>query len=134
MLLRPLIEKHDPAALFLYAHFSISPLETEVEFDERRIGILRLLNDLGYAPGIYELGICHEIGDLVEIDRILSSALYKKAAELGCSKAKLSYGLDLYHGSNDIKKNEALGLEFIKQAVGDNVEGAETEWNELKGT
>lgn len=132
--MRPLIEKNDPSALFLYAHFSISSSETEVEFDERRIGILRFLNDIGYAPGIYELGVCYEVGDLVERDQILSSALYKKAAEFGYSKAKLSYGLDLYYGSNGIKKNEALGLDFIKQAVDDNVEGAATKWNELKGS
>ncbi|MFC0130839.1 SEL1-like repeat protein [Ralstonia solanacearum] len=132
--MRPLIEKSDPAALFLYAHFSIPASETEVEFDERRIGILRSLNDLGYAPGVYELGICYEIGDLVERDQILSSALYKKAAELGYSKAKLRYGLDLYYGSNGIKTDEPLGLAFIKQAADDNVEGAETQWNELKGT
>ncbi|VWC82485.1 hypothetical protein BLA50215_01319 [Burkholderia lata] len=132
-LLRPLIEKNDPAALFLYSHFCISASETEVEFDERRMGILRLLNDLGYAPGIYELGACYEVGDLVGQDRIISSALYKKAAELGYSKAKLSYGLDLYHGSNGIEKNRVLGLTFIKQAMDENVEGAEAEWSELKG-
>lgn len=132
--MQPLIDKNDPAALFLYAHFSISASETEEEFDDRRIRILRSLNDLGYAPGIYELGICYEIGDLVARDLIIASALYKKAAELGHSKAKLSYGLDLYHGSNGIKKDEALGLELIKQAVDDNVEGAETQWNELKRT
>ncbi|MDS0859164.1 hypothetical protein NUV25_15770 [Burkholderia pseudomultivorans] len=132
-LLRPLIEKGDPAALFLYSHFCISSSETEVEFDERRIGILRLLNDLGYAPGIYELGVCYETGDLVKMGKNTAAELYKKAAKLGYSRAKLSYGLDLYYGSNGIKKNRMLGLKFIRQAMEDNVEGAEEEWNKLKG-
>lgn len=132
-MLKPLIDRGDPAALFLYAHFSISALESDREFDVRRIGILKRLNDVGYAPGIYELGICYEIGDLVKQDPILASALYKKAAESGYPKAKLSHGLDLYYGSNGIEKNEALGLAFIKQAADENVEGAYARWSELKG-
>lgn len=130
-MLQPLIDRKNPAALFLYAHLSISGTETEEEYDARRLGILRSLNDLGYAPGIYEFGICYEIGDLVERDHLFASALYKRAAELGYPKAKLSYGLDLYYGSNGIKKDEALGLEFIKQAAAENVEGADAQWNEL---
>lgn len=95
--------------------------------------MLKRLNDVGYAPGIYELGICYEMGDLVKQDPVLASALYKKAAELGYQKAKLSHGLDLYYGSNGIEKNEALGLVFIKQAADKNVEGADARWSELKG-
>ncbi|WP_175895632.1 tetratricopeptide repeat protein [Burkholderia pseudomultivorans] len=133
-LLRPLIEKGVPAALFLYSHFCISTSETDSEFDERRIGILHVLNDLGYAPGIYELGVCYETGDLVEVDKNIAAALYKKAAELGYPKGKLSHGLDLYHGSGGIKKSRALGLKFIRLAMDDNVEGAEVEWHRLKGT
>ncbi|WP_196480462.1 tetratricopeptide repeat protein [Burkholderia multivorans] len=133
-LLRPLIEKGVPAALFLYSHFCISTSETDLEFDERRIGILHLLSDLGYAPGIYELGVCYETGDLVEVDKNIAAALYKKAAELGYPKAKLSHGLDLYHGSGDIKKSRALGLKFIRLAMEDNAEGAEVEWHKLKET
>lgn len=62
-----------------------------------------------------------------------AAELYKKAAELGYSRAKLSYGLDLYYGSSGIKKNRMLGLKFIRQAMEDNVEGADVGWKKLKG-
>lgn len=42
-MLRPLIEKERPAALFLFAHFSVAGTETEAEFDARRLGILKRL-------------------------------------------------------------------------------------------
>lgn len=97
-LLHHLIEERNPAALFLYAHFSIRDVETEDEYDARRIEILQSLADLGYAPAIYEFAVCCEIGDLVRSDPIRASNLYRRAAELGYPKAKLSYGLDLYYG------------------------------------
>jgi TPR repeat protein len=131
-MLRPLIEEGHPAALFLFAHFSVSGTETDAEFDARRLGILKRLTDLRYAPAMYELGICYEIGDLVQQDPITAASLYERAAELGSSKAKLSHGLNLFYGSNGIGKNVALGLAFIRQAADENVEGAEARWEELK--
>lgn len=132
-MLLPLVEEGHPAALFLSAHFSIAGTETELEFDARRLRILQQLTDLGYAPAVYELGICYEIGDLVQQDRRAAAALHKRAAELGDSKAKLSHGLNLYYGSNGVEENPLLGLAFIRQAVDENVEGADARWKDLSG-
>jgi TPR repeat protein len=86
-LLEPLIAERNAAALFLYACFSISGEETDEEFDARRIKLLRETASLGYAPAIYQLAMCYEIGDLVERDTVLASALYKQAAEAGYPKS-----------------------------------------------
>lgn len=130
-MLRPLIEEGHPAALFLFAHFSIAATETDAEFDVRRLEILKRLTNFGYAPAMYELGICYEIGDLVQQDPMTAASLFDRAAELGSAKAKLSHGLNLYYGSNGIGRNTAQGLAFIKQAADEAVEGAEARWEEL---
>lgn len=57
-------------------------------------------------------------------DTVQASALYKNAAAAGLPKAKLFHGLDLFYGSNGIKKDEKQGLALIMQAAEDNVEGA----------
>lgn len=124
-LLQPLIEKKNHEALFLYSHLSIFGTETDEEFDERRIRILRSLSEVGYPPALYELGVCYDTADIVERSSVLASELYKKAAEAGYPKAKLSHGLDLYYGSNGITKNETLGLNFIRQAAAEKVEEAD---------
>lgn len=90
------------------------------------------MTDLGYAPAIYELGICYEIGDLVPQDPSKAAALHRRAAELGNARAKLGYGLNLFYGSNGTEKNPELGLAFIRQAADENVEGAEARWKDLK--
>lgn len=123
-LLLPLIYKREPEALYLYSTFSICGTETEKEFDERRIQLLHAAADAGYPNAIYSLGICYEIGDLVKKDVVLASSLFKKAAEAGHAPAKLSHGLDLFYGSNGIKKDEPNGLELIRQAADENVEEA----------
>lgn len=130
-MLRPLIDGDDPAALFLHAHFSLRDTESDEQFDARRLGILQRLTDLGYAPAVYELGICYEVGDLVPPDPLKAAALHKRAAELGNAKAKLSYGLNLFYGSNGTEKNSELGRAFIRQAADEDVEGAEARWKDL---
>lgn len=133
-LLQPLINEKNPEALFLYAHLSISGTETEKEFDERRINILRNLCESGYSPSCHELAICYDIGDIVEKNPEYASILYKKSSEFGYSKSKLSHGLNLYYGSNGIKRDEKLGLELIRQAKSENVEGADVILSELENT
>jgi TPR repeat protein len=131
-LLIPLLDEKNPEALFLYSTFSISGTETDADFDVRRIELLEASSSAGYAPAMYELAICFDIGDLVARDVVKASSLYKKAAEAGYAKAKLSHGLNLYYGSNGMQKDEILGLNFISQAVSESVEGAGEVLRELK--
>jgi TPR repeat protein len=123
-LLRPLLDDQNPAAQFLYATFSISETESDEEFEARSIYLLQLASDAGYAPAMYALAVCLDSGDMIAVDPVRASALYKKAAEVGYPKAKLSYGLDLIYGSNGIPKDKRLGIVMIEQALAEGVDGA----------
>lgn len=123
-LLLPLIEEKYPPALYLYSTFSISEVESDADFDKRRIRLLQIASADGYAPAIFALAECYEFGDLVDKDIVRASALYRNAAEAGFSKAKLIHGLDLFYGSNEIQKDEKQGLALIKQAAEESVDGA----------
>jgi TPR repeat protein len=124
-LIKPLLAEGNPAALFLYSHFSISRVETEEEFDKRRIEMLRRAAGLGYAPALYALGVCYDTGDLVEGDPSYAATLFKAAAEKGYPKAKFLHGLNLLYASNGMPKDEASGLQWIRNAAHEEVEEAQ---------
>jgi len=123
-ILAPLVDRKIPEALFLYSTFSISDIETDDEFERRSFRLLTESADLGYAPAIYALGVCYDAGDLIEKNPLIAAKLFKKAAELGHCEAKLNYGLDLFYGSNGIPRDKEMGIEFVRQAVDGNVDGA----------
>ena len=131
-LLAPLLAAQNPEAQFLYATFSISGMETVEEFEARSISLLQAASDAGYAPAMYALAVCYDAGDMVGRDSIRASVLYKKAAEAGNPKAKLSHGLDLFYGSNGMPKDEQRGLILIKQAMAENVDDAVDALERLK--
>lgn len=108
-LLMPLVSEGNSEALFLYSTFSLPEMEADEDFDERRVRLLQVSSNSGYVPAIYELAVCYDIGDLVETDPVKASALYKRAAEAGHSKAKLNHGLDLYYGSNGMPQGCGAG-------------------------
>jgi TPR repeat protein len=124
-LIEPLLAEGNPAALFLYSHFSFSELETEEEFDKRRIEMLRRAAGLGYAPALHALGVCYDTGDLVEGDPSYAATLLKAAAEKGHPKAKFLHGLNLFYASNGMHKDEELGLQLIRDAAQEGVEEAQ---------
>ncbi|MDD5273684.1 MAG: hypothetical protein PHU14_13305 [Methylovulum sp.] len=123
-LLSPLIDENYPESLFLYSTFSLSKIETESEFEARRIRLLQIASEAGYVPAIYELAVCYDVGDFVNKDNFKASGLYKKAAEGGNSKAKLYHGLNLFYGSNGLNRDQKLGLDYIKQAATEGIEEA----------
>jgi len=123
-ILLPHIENKNPEAIFLYSMFSLQGEESLGEFEQRSFKLLKESAELGYPSALYTLGVYYDAGDMVERNIIKASSLFKSAAEKGHSRAKLSYGLDLFYGSNGIIKDETLGLSFIKQSVVENVEGA----------
>lgn len=123
-LLAPLLSEKNPEAEFLYATFSISGMETAEQFEARSVRLLQAASDAGYAPAMYALAVCYDSGDMVGRDAVRASLLNKKAAEAGYPKAKLSHGLDLFYGSNEMPKDEQRGLALIEQAVAENVPGA----------
>ncbi|WP_163012958.1 hypothetical protein [Burkholderia stabilis] len=129
-LLAPLIEVKNGEALFIYSMFS-NPGESDDEFERRSISLLREASVAGCVSAIYALGNCYLSGDIVERDDFVSSLLFKHAAEHGHAAAKLAHGLNLFYGSNGVEKDELLGIDFVKAADSEGVEGAAEELREL---
>jgi TPR repeat protein len=123
-ILMPLIKGKNPEALFLYSMFSVSGEETDEEFEQRSISLLKESSDLGYAPAMYALAVCYKFGDLVPKDVSRSQALFKKSADAGYARAKLEHGLNLVYGTEKIEQNEKLGISLIKEAADEGLEEA----------
>ena len=132
LLLQPLIAKKIPEAIFLGSKFYIAGEESVDDFEKRSIDMLAEAADLGHAAATYALAVCYALGDVVEQNPEYAAMLFKKSAEAGYSKAKLSYGLDLIYGSNGIGEDQTLGMSFIKQAAEDGVDGASEEFASLQ--
>jgi TPR repeat protein len=122
-LLKPHIDEDQPEALFLFSKFSIKS-ETDEEFERRSVECLERAAAGHYPPALYALGVCYDSGELTAYDPLLAARLFEQAANSGYAKAKLSHGLNLYYGSNGIMKNAAAGLELIRAAADEGVEGA----------
>jgi TPR repeat protein len=132
VILQPLITQKVPEAIFLASQFSLVGEESVDEFENRSVKMLVEASKLGYAPATYSLAVCYDLGDMVDQNSEHAALLFKKAAEEGHLKAKLSYGLDLFYGSNGIVQNKTLGLSLIKQAAEEGVEGANEELIDLQ--
>ncbi len=126
------LERGDAEAQFLYSSFSIDERETHSEFEARTHGLIESAALKGLPDALYVLGVLYDTGDGVKRDTLKASELFKRAAEGGHSRAKLSYGLDLYNGLNNIARNKALGLRYITEAANENVEDAKRLLSELK--
>jgi len=92
--------------------------------DYQRLAYMENAAKQEYPDTLYTLGLYYETGNILKRDPVKASSLFKIAAEKGHSKAKLSYGLDLFYGTNHTPKNKALGLAFVKQAAKEGVKNA----------
>lgn len=122
--LQPLLEIGDAEALFLYSTFSVASLESEIEFERRGVQCLQLASQAGFLSALYALGVCYDLGDLIEPDSEKAAILFRKSAEAGYPKAKLNHGLNLYYGSNGIVEDKIQALSLIRQAANEGVESA----------
>lgn len=123
-LLGPLAEHADPEALFLFSTFSMPDDESLAQFEERSMRLLEKSAELGYAPALYALGVCYDLGDLVRQDKFKAAQLFECAAKLGYPKAKYEHGRNLYYGSHGEHKKSQLGWQLIQDAANEQVEGA----------
>lgn len=123
--LRPLLARDVPEALFMYSAFSVAGSESEAEFERRSLDLLRRAAELDHAPALYALGVCYELGDLVEADPQRAALLLKASAESGYAKAKFRHGLNVYYGSNGMPRSEQSGLLLIRAAASDGITEAE---------
>ncbi len=123
-LIEPLLAKGNPAALFLYSHFSLSGTEREEEFEKRSIEMLKTAAETGFAPAVYSLAVCYELGDRIAMNKVRAADLFKQAAEARYAKAKVSHGLNTYYGSYGVSKDTVLGLELIREAASEGCDEA----------
>ena len=90
---------------------------------EHRISLRQLVEraDSGDPKALYDLAYLHDIGyDSIQVDSLLSTALYKKSAEKGYAPAMNFLGFRYYKGEK-INKNIDSALFWIRKAadVGD---------------
>lgn len=123
-LIEPLLAEGNPTALFLYSHFSLSGTEREEEFEKRSIEMLKTAAETGFAPAVYSLAVCYELGDRIAMSKVRAADLFKQAAEAGYTKAKVSHGLNTYYGSYGVPKDAVLGLELIREAASEGCDEA----------
>jgi TPR repeat protein len=123
ILLSPLVEREVPEAIYLSSRIP-KPRESIESFEIRRFYLLHKAARLGHAESIYIIGVMYDVGDGVLKNSTIASCFFEQAAILGHSRAKLSYGLDLFRGQNRIQKDTKKGIEYISQSALDNVEGA----------
>ncbi len=122
-LLAPLVDQQVPAAMYLAA--CIGKRREKIEaFEQRRFWLLNQAAMLDHAQSIYDLGVQYDTGVGAMKSSVIASVHFEKAAILGHPRAKLMYGLDLVRGLNRIPKDRELGLDYIRQAVAENVEDA----------
>jgi TPR repeat protein len=124
-LLAPLIREKCADALYLYSTFSFLRKETIEEFEKRSLAMVQQAASMGHPQALYCLALRFDVGDVVEKNPEKASVFFKLAAEAGHAKAKESYGLDLFYGTNGIAQNQSLGLAFLQEAVDEGVDGAE---------
>lgn len=129
--LQPLIEIENPEALYLFSMFCLPDSETIEEFEQRSFSVLMKAAEKEYPPAQYALGVYYDGGDIVKQDKLKAALLFKNSANNGYPKAQLSYGLDLYYGSNGIQEDICLGLSFIREAAANGIEEAAETLKEL---
>ncbi|MDR2507758.1 MAG: hypothetical protein LBD67_07175 [Candidatus Accumulibacter sp.] len=103
--------------------------EAQEDFQARRIRLLLAASDAGHGAATYELALSYAMGIDVSEDGSRGAFLFKKAADQGYAKAKVSHSVDLFFGLNGVKRDEETALELVGQAVVDRVENAEIALN-----
>lgn len=123
--IKPLIDQNDPDAMYYFSCIGLpSWNESDEEFEVRRWKFLNQAADLGSPEALYKIAVCYSAGDLVERDCLKAATLFKKAAEAGHVLSQFECGLDLLYGSNGCEKDEVSGLNYIRQAAGNDLEEA----------
>jgi TPR repeat protein len=121
--LQPLLAREVPNALYLYACFGL-PNESDEQFEIRRFWYLHQAARLAHPEALYSLAVMHDCGDQAVKSSEMASCYFQLAAHAGKAEAKLSYGLDLFYGTNGILPDEGRGLELVREACDAGVEGA----------
>jgi len=123
-LLRPLVEKRMPHALYLHACCTLShEVKDEQEFDRRYFGLIKEAAEKGHAKAQFRLGQAYDRGGDLGEDPQQSAAWFRKSAEQGYAYAQWVHGLNLLKGEA-VPRDDKLGIEYIQKAAAGKFEGA----------
>lgn len=125
-LIKPYIEAEDIYALHLYSKFSL-PSESEAEFTKRNIQLQTRASKGGVADASYRMGVNHLYGDDVEQSYTKAAMFFERAIEQDHSYTMFTFGYSIYYGTDENTKNEARGLQLMKQAAKEGVAKATRE-------
>jgi len=121
--LAPLIARGNPEALFLGC-MARKPRESIGQYRRRHIQYLMQSADQEYPQALYALGRYHDIGDMVNLDRIKAAQLFKRAAELNHAQSQCIHGQHLLYGLHGIKKDESKGMDYVLKSAKSKFQGA----------
>lgn len=124
-LLSPLIEKNVADAMYIAACIS-KYRETEEAFYKRRLWLLNEAAMLDHPHSIYVIGVGYATGVGRMKNHLMGAACFERAASLGHHISKLHHGLNLVQGYDFLPKDKEAGLDFLRQAVAEGVEDADS--------
>ncbi|WP_086929640.1 sel1 repeat family protein [Agarilytica rhodophyticola] len=131
--IKPFLEKDDPHAFHYYSCFSLSEWnETDIEFDKRCVESLLKAAEGNVPEAMYRLSTLYFSGDSVELNAEIGKKYLDHALEMNLGLAKLSVGVNTYYGSNGYVKDLDKAIEFVSEAVKDNVDGASETLEKIK--
>jgi TPR repeat protein len=133
--IQPFLNKDDPYALYLYSLFSLEGWnESDEEYDKRYVDSLTKAAEGNVAEAMYRLSSLYFTGDSVDLNIDIGKSYLDRAMELNFGLAKLSVGINLYHGSNGYPKNIDKSVELVTDSFNDGVEGAEEVLKKIKAS
>jgi len=127
-LIAPFIEANDPYAQLLYSSFSLERLkESDDDFEQRSVELLKAASEGGLADASYRLGVLYLYGDLASEQDRSSSLYFERAISQGHSHSKFTHGFNLYYGTDQTEQNKPKGLQLLKEAADEGIELAKEE-------
>ena len=125
-LIAPYLATNDPYAQLLYSSFSLERLnESDDDFENRSLALLKAASEGGLADASYRLGVLYLYGDASPTGGD-SAVYFERAIEQGHSHSKFTYGFNLYYGT-ETKQDKPRGLKLLKEAADEGIELAKEE-------
>jgi TPR repeat protein len=121
-LIAPFIEANDPYAQLLYSSFSLERLnESDDDFEQRSVELLKAASEGGLADASYRLGVLYLYGDMAAEQGQSSSFYFERAISQGHSHSKFTHGFNLYYGTDQTEQNKPKGLQLLKEAADEGI-------------
>ncbi|MBM4297750.1 MAG: sel1 repeat family protein [Deltaproteobacteria bacterium] len=118
-ILKPLIKKGNPEALYLAAGFS-RPMETFEEYERRYVDYIQRAAAKEYPPALYVLGFYYDMGDAAPVipqDKIKAAQMFKRGAELKHAHCQHPHAEALLWGAPGINIDIPTGLAFLRDSA-----------------